>query len=103
MTKLDADLITSLPASDSGSAAVWGSKRINPRPQSCLCLTWSGCPLNDDNESINIYMIKRSLSISDGWQEKFEKVLQSEAQEYFLAGGAKFKKETFDCKDTQKN
>ena len=27
-----------LPA-DSGSAAVWGSKRINPRPQSCLCLT----------------------------------------------------------------
>ena len=39
MTKLDAGLITSLPASDSGSAAVWGSKRINPRPQSCLCLT----------------------------------------------------------------
>ena len=32
-------LITPLPASDSGSAAVWGSKRINPRPQSCLCLT----------------------------------------------------------------
>ena len=26
-------------ASDSGSAAIWGSKRINPRPQSCLCLT----------------------------------------------------------------
>ena len=42
MTKLDAGLITSLPASDPGSAAVWGSKRINPRPQSCLCLTWSG-------------------------------------------------------------
>ena len=39
ITKLDAGLITSLPASDSGSAAVWGSKRINPRPQSCLCLT----------------------------------------------------------------
>ena len=35
-------LMTSLPASDPGSAAVWGSKRINPRPQSCLCLTWSG-------------------------------------------------------------
>ena len=34
--------MTSLPASDPGSAAVWGSKRINPRPQSCLCLTWSG-------------------------------------------------------------
>ena len=48
MTKLDAGLITPLPASDSGSAAVWGSKRINPRPQSCLCLTWSGCSLNDD-------------------------------------------------------
>ena len=28
-----------------GSAAVWGSKRINPRPQSCLCLTWSGYTL----------------------------------------------------------
>ena len=37
--KLDAGLITSLPASDSDNAAVWGSKRINPRPQSCLCLT----------------------------------------------------------------
>ena len=48
MTKLDAGLITSLPASDPGSAAVWGSKRINPRPQFCLCLAWSGCPSNDD-------------------------------------------------------
>ena len=42
--------MTSLPASDPGSAAVWGSKRINPRPQSCLCLAWSGCPSNDDDE-----------------------------------------------------
>ena len=50
MTKLDAGLMTSLPASDSGSAAVWGSKRINPRPQSCLCLAWSGCPSNDDDD-----------------------------------------------------
>ena len=50
MTKLDAGLMTSLRASDSGSSAVWGSKRINPRPQSCLCLTWSGCPLNDDDD-----------------------------------------------------
>ena len=50
MTKLDAGLITSLPASDPGSAAVWGSKRINPRPQSCLCLTWSGYPSNDDDD-----------------------------------------------------
>ena len=40
MTKFNAGLITSLPASDSGSSAVWGSKRINPRPQFCLCLTW---------------------------------------------------------------
>ena len=31
-----------LPASDPGSTAAWGSKRINLRPQSCLCLTWSG-------------------------------------------------------------
>ena len=43
-------LITPLPASDSGSAAAWGSKRINPRPQFCLCLTWSGCPSNDDDD-----------------------------------------------------
>ena len=50
MTKLDAGLITSLPASDSGCAAVWGSKRINSRPQSCLCLTWSGYPSNDDDD-----------------------------------------------------
>ena len=48
--ELDAGLMTSLPASDSGSAAIWGSKRINPRPQSCLCLTWSGYPSNDDDE-----------------------------------------------------
>ena len=52
LTKLDAGLMTSLPAFDPGSAAVWGSKRINPRPQSCLCLTWSGCPLNDDDDCI---------------------------------------------------
>ena len=50
MTKLDAGLITSLPAFDPGSAAVWGSKRINPRPQFCLCLAWSGCPSNDDDD-----------------------------------------------------
>ena len=48
--KLDAGLITPLPASDSGSAAVWGSKRINPMPQSCLCLTCSGYPSNDDDD-----------------------------------------------------
>ena len=41
MTKPDAGSITPLPASDSGSIVAWGSKRINPRPQSCLCLTWS--------------------------------------------------------------
>ena len=50
MTKLDAGLTTSLPASDPGSISVWGSKRINPRLQSCLCLTWSGCPSNDDDD-----------------------------------------------------
>ena len=43
-------LMTSLPASDLGSAAVWDSKRINPRPQSSLCLAWSGCPSNDDDD-----------------------------------------------------
>ena len=30
MTKLDAGLITPLPTSDSGSAAVWGSKKSKP-------------------------------------------------------------------------
>ena len=49
MTKLNAGLITSLPASDSGSAAALGSKRINPRPWSCLCQTWSVYPSNDDD------------------------------------------------------
>ena len=51
--ELVAGLMASLPASDPGSAAVWGSKRINPRPQSCLCLAWSGCPSNDD-DSIDV-------------------------------------------------
>ena len=51
MTKLDAGLITSLPAFDPGSAAVWDSKRINPRPQSCLCLALSGYPSNDDDDN----------------------------------------------------
>ena len=37
-------------ASDSGSAAVWGSKRINPWLQSCLCLTCSGYPSNNNDE-----------------------------------------------------
>ena len=50
MTKLDAGLITPLPVSDSGSTAAWGSKRINPRPQSCMCLTWSGYPSNEDDD-----------------------------------------------------
>ena len=49
MTKLDAGLIIPLPAYDSDSAAVSGSKRVNPRPQSCLCLTWSGYPSNDND------------------------------------------------------
>ena len=53
MKKLDAGLITSLPASDPGSAAVWSSNRINPRRQSCLCLTWSGSPSNDEDEWLN--------------------------------------------------
>ena len=53
MTKLDDGLVTSLPASDPGSAAVWGSKRINPRPQFCLCLTWSGCPSNNNGDDNN--------------------------------------------------
>ena len=42
------------PASDPGSAAVWGSKRINPRPQ---CLAWSGCPSNDDDDDELFYFV----------------------------------------------
>ena len=42
--------MTPLPASDSGSAAAWGSKRINPRPRSYLCLTWSGYSSNDNDD-----------------------------------------------------
>ena len=34
MTKPDAGLTPSLPATDPGSTAAWGSKRINPRPSS---------------------------------------------------------------------
>ena len=41
-------LNNTLRASDSGRAAVWGSKRINPQPQSCLCLACSGYPSNND-------------------------------------------------------
>ena len=50
-------LNASLPASDPGSAAVWGSKRINPRPQSCLCLAWSGCPSNDNDDDSFVLFI----------------------------------------------
>ena len=48
MMKLDAGLKTPLPEFDSGSAAACSSERINPRPQSCLCLTWSGYPSNEN-------------------------------------------------------
>ena len=60
MTKLDAGLMTSLPASDPGSAAVWDSKRINPQPQSCLCLAWSGCPSNHDDDPKKILHLKNA-------------------------------------------
>ena len=61
MTKLDAGLMTSLPASDSGSAAFCGSKRINPQPQSCLCLTCSGYLSNDDDDDELIFISFNSL------------------------------------------
>ena len=65
MTKLDAGLITSLPASDSGSTAAWGSKRINPQPQSCLSLTWSGYPSNDDDDDNNVRLANFSQTSSN--------------------------------------
>ena len=46
----ESGLTPSLPPSDSGSAAAWVNKRINSRLQSCLCLTWSGYPSNDEEE-----------------------------------------------------
>ena len=52
--------MTSLPASDPGSAAVWGSKRINPWPQSCLCVAWSGYPSNDDDDCCVVSCNKQS-------------------------------------------
>ena len=68
MTKLDAGLMTSLPASDPGSAAVWGNKRINSRPQSCLCMTWSGYPSNDDDDHHQIKFQVKQLFLNTSWQ-----------------------------------
>ena len=45
-------VIVQLSKSDSGSTVAWGSKRINPRAQSCLCLTTGpvDTPSNDDDD-----------------------------------------------------
>ena len=51
--------MTSLLASDPGSAAAWNSKRINPRPQFCLCLTWSGYPSNDNDVHPGPVLLRR--------------------------------------------
>ena len=61
MTKLDADLISPLPAFDPGSAAVFSTKRINPRLHSCLCLTWSGYPSNDDDDDDEIVKLGQNI------------------------------------------
>ena len=61
MTKPDAGLITSLPASDPGSTAAWGSKRINPRSQSCLCLTWSGYLSKRRRRRHDVILYKRAF------------------------------------------
>ena len=83
MTKLDAGLITSLPASDSGSAAVWGSKRINPRPQSCLCLTCSGCPSNDDDDDDN-QLLASSENCYISWRDFHDLYEEDTKQKAFL-------------------
>ena len=62
MTKFNAGLTTSLPASDPGSTTAWGSKRVNPRPQFCLCLTWSGCPFKQRQPVVSVpkeYYLRR--------------------------------------------
>ena len=74
MTKPNAGLITPLPVSDSGSTAVWGSKRINSRPQSCFCLTWSGYLLNDDD---NLFYYIMYLCL-------FSKALRKQANLFFI-------------------
>ena len=63
--------MTSLPVSDPGSAAAWGSKRINPRPQSCLCLTWSGYPLNDDDDTKTVTIVFHLNNIEAKCELKF--------------------------------
>ena len=80
MTNLNAGLITSLPASDSGGSAVWRSKRINPRPQSCLCLTWSGCPSNDDDEYEENYIFIFLKFLLQGLAIQFLDVRKSESE-----------------------
>ena len=83
MTKLDAGLITSLPASDPGSAAVWGSKRINPRPQSCLCLAWSGCPSNDDDDDdSSVYPVGNTTRHSHKLKKKISIKIPKVVSEY---------------------
>ena len=80
--------MTSLPASDPGSAAVWDSKRINPRPQSCLCLTLSGYlfkrrrrrrrrhvrVIQDENSNVMV----NSEAVLKRWKEYFEKLMNEE-------------------------
>ena len=83
MTKLDAGLITSLPASDPGSAAVWGSKRINPRPQFYLCLAWSGCPSNDDDDDALFFSENEVLqdNVDETWLQDYLKPVSIEDME----------------------
>ena len=74
--KLNAGLITPLPASDSGSATVWGSKKINPRPQSCLCLTWSGYPSND-NDCIIHQQVLATKTLPKPLKEVLDRVIKA--------------------------
>ena len=72
MTKPDVDLMTSLPACDSGSTAAWGSKRIKPRPQFCLCLTWCDTSPNDKEEE-QLFLIKARCRFTQYMPEKSDK------------------------------
>ena len=90
MTKLDAGLITPLPASDSGTAAVWGSKRINLRPRSCLCLTWSGCPSNDNLNIVRAYpsQVDYSMKEKNDFWEDLDGLIESVSKEERIVLGA---------------
>ena len=76
--------MTSLPASDPGSAAVWGSKRINSRPQFYLCLAWSGCPSNDDDDDEwNLLALGKKVTVYRRRSELFSNLFSKDEELFY--------------------